>query len=223
MHPSVRSAFQNFTQQFEGAIPFMYLDVKGLVTTGIGNLIDPIGAALDLPWRNKKTKAAASRAEIETEWKMVKGRTDLEHTLARKGGTWDKITTLELSDESIATLVDGKLSSNEATLKKYFPDFDKWPADAQLGVLSMAWALGPAFPATWPKFKAAALAQDWNKAAANSHISEAGNPGVAPRNRADKVLFENAAVVQGDPDDYTSSVLYYPTIVLPPVVITAGG
>lgn len=222
MYASVRNAFFDFTKQFEGAIPFMYLDVKGLVTTGIGNLIDPSDAALGLPWRAKKTKSPAARKDVEAEWKLVKGRQDLKDTLARVGGTWDKLTTLELSDSDIATLVDSKLTSNEAALKKHFPDFDKWPADAQLGTLSMAWAMGPDFPKKFPSFTKACLAQDWNKAAEQCRISEAGNPGVIPRNRADKVLFTNAAVVKASPDVYQSNILYYPTIVLAPVIITAG-
>ena len=222
MYPAVRSAFPDFTRQFEGAIPFMYLDVKGFVTTGIGNLIDPVDAALKLPWRSKKTKAPASQKEIRDEWTTVKGRTDLENTLAVKGSAWDKLTTLELTDADIASLVDGKLSDNEAALKKYFPDFDKWPADAQLATLSMAWAMGPDFVPTFPSFKKAALAQDWDKAGEQCHISEAGNPGVAPRNRADKLLFSNAARVKNNPGVYQTGVLYYPTMLMDPVVIRAG-
>ena len=59
MRGAVRAAVLEFTARFEGSLPFMYLDFhhKGdgtldpLVTTGRGNLIDPLGAALRLPWR----------------------------------------------------------------------------------------------------------------------------------------------------------------------------
>ena len=42
MRPSVFAAFPGFITRFEGRLPFMYLDTKGLVTTGVGNLIDPL-------------------------------------------------------------------------------------------------------------------------------------------------------------------------------------
>jgi GH24 family phage-related lysozyme (muramidase) len=51
MFSSVQSAFRSFTEQFEGCVSFMYLDVKGLVTVGIGNLVDPVGVAQALPFR----------------------------------------------------------------------------------------------------------------------------------------------------------------------------
>lgn len=67
----------------EGVVKYMYLDIKGLVTIGVGNLIDPINAALNLPFRYKNkpgvTNAgqSASRADIEAEWKLIKGKQEL--------------------------------------------------------------------------------------------------------------------------------------------------
>lgn len=40
MHPSVRHYFVKFNEPIEARIPYMYLDIKGLVTVGVGNLID---------------------------------------------------------------------------------------------------------------------------------------------------------------------------------------
>ena len=50
MHPSVKSVFPSFSTKLEGRVPWMYCDVLGLVTIGIGNLIDPEEAALHLPF-----------------------------------------------------------------------------------------------------------------------------------------------------------------------------
>ncbi len=222
MYPSVRQAFPSFTKQFEGDIRFMYLDVKGLVTTGKGNLIDPMDGALGITWQHKKTGIPATRDEVIAEWKLVKSRQDLKNTFCLRKGSFVDITTLEISQATLDELVSATLTSFEKTLKKYFPDFDKWPADAELGVLSMAWALGPGFPAAWPKFKAACLADDWEAAADNCRISETGNPGVHPRNLADKQLFTNAACVEDSSDGagYKSDVLYYPTMLFKPLVVT---
>ncbi len=205
MRDSVKKSFNSFTTKFEGRVPWMYLDIKGLVTVAVGNLIDPVDAALGLPFVHKTSKVAATRDEIRAEWTKLKGQTDL----AKKGHkACEAITDLRLTDQGMDDLVLAKLTSNEAVLKKTFADWDAWPADAQLGVLSMAWALGPGFPAHWTKFTAAAKAQDWAAAAANCKINETGNPGVKPRNEADVVLFTNAAAVKAKGLD--PATLYYP-------------
>jgi GH24 family phage-related lysozyme (muramidase) len=180
MHDSVKKSFNSFTTKFEGRVPWMYLDIKGLVTVAVGNLIDPVDSALGLPFVHKTSKVAATRDEIRAEWTMLKGKQDL----AKKGHkACEAITDLRMTDQGMDDLVLAKLTSNESVLKKAFPDWDAWPADAQLGVLSMAWALGPGFPAHWTKFTAAAKAQDWATAAANCKINETGNPGVSRATR----------------------------------------
>jgi GH24 family phage-related lysozyme (muramidase) len=205
MYSSVRNGFPGFTQPLEGRVSWMYLDVKGLVTIGVGNLIDPQSAAVGLPFVHKTDGSAASIAEIAAEWTALKGN----QALATKGyRACDPLTKLRLTDEAIDALVLGRLDQNEAFLKKTFTAWDQWPADAQLGVLSMAWAMGPGFPVDWPTFTAACKAQDWSTAAANCHISEIGNAGVKPRNVADVLLFNNAAVVAGSGQD--ASNLVYP-------------
>jgi len=40
MHTSIRNYFIKFNEPIEGRVTHMYLDVKGLVTIGVGNLID---------------------------------------------------------------------------------------------------------------------------------------------------------------------------------------
>ena len=64
MKQSVRDAFVDFTAALEGVVPWMYLDVKGLVTVAIGNLIDPVAAALSLPFVRKGTTTRATKGEI---------------------------------------------------------------------------------------------------------------------------------------------------------------
>jgi hypothetical protein len=49
MQASVRAAWCDFNRSLEGWVSWMYLDVEGLVTTGMGNLIDPVEAAFPLP------------------------------------------------------------------------------------------------------------------------------------------------------------------------------
>ena len=204
MHASVTDIFPTFSKRFEGYVTWMYLDIKGLVTVGIGNLIDPEASALGLPFVDLNG-VKASAAQISAEWRKLKGMPEL----AQKGHKACKaITTLRLQDPDIDTLVRQRLAANEVGLVKTFPEFQAWPADAQLGVLSMAWAMGSGFPAKWPRFKAACLAHNWLEAAADCRMKEAGNPGIVPRNDANQQLFRNAHEVtkQG----LEPSRLFYP-------------
>jgi hypothetical protein len=224
MHISVKSGFRAFNEPIEGVVRYMYLDIKGLVTIGVGNLIDPMGEALALPFRYKNRPAIrASQSEIEAEWKLIKGNT----ALARRGHrACEPLTNLELDDIAIDTLVNDRLLKNEGFLKRQnaFIDFDKWPADAQLGLLSMAWALGPGFSNKWPRFRAACEKMDFDAAAENCRMRESDNPGVIPRNRANRVLFQNAAAVLAGEGRgfYRREILYYPSLLLKPSIITGS-
>ena len=205
MHASVSAIFPEFSRRFEGYVHFMYLDIKGLVTIGIGNLIDPEASAHDLPFTDKVTGARATPEQIGAEWRKIKHMPEL----AKKGHrACEPITELRLSDEAIASLVRRRLAGNEALIKKTFHDWDQWPADAQLGVLSLAWAVGAGFSAKFPKFAAACHARDWAGAAEHCKLREAGNPGVIPRNQANLMLFGNAREVVTQKLD--TSGLFYP-------------
>jgi GH24 family phage-related lysozyme (muramidase) len=195
MYQSVADAFVAFSTPFEGRVNHMYLDIKGLVTTGIGNLIDPVDSALAVEFVHNGDGDAASEDEIRSEWQSLK---DDKDALAAAG--WRACrpprTQLTITDSAIDQLVSEKLFQFEATLRAttaQFASLDDWPADAQLGVLSMAWAMGPAFGTSWPNFRAAVEAGDWRGAASNCRMNEAGNPGLRPRNDANEQLFNNAA------------------------------
>jgi hypothetical protein len=54
-------------------------------------------------------------------------------------------------------------------------------------------------------------------------MSEVGNRGLIPRNRANAQLFRNAAaVLAGESGFYNRDTLYFPMVLLKPVVLTAG-
>jgi hypothetical protein len=197
----------------------MYLDVLGLVTVGVGNLVDPVLAAHALPFRftNRPGIAApgstATADQIAAEWQALKNDPSLK---TRGYKACEPITQLELSDDAIDSLIIDRLTKNESFLKRqpWFQDFDTWPADAQLGLLSMAWAMGPAGPGNFPSFRAACQKLDFNTAAAQCKMNEAGNPGVVPRNQANFTLFSNAAtVVAGAAQGGLQRAnLYYPQV-----------
>ena len=192
MRQSVRQIFPSFSVRFEGRVSWMYLDIKGLVTIGIGNLIDSENVTAQLPFFQKGSGAPASKEAIVAEWRLLKTRQDL----AAKGHrACEAITNLRLTDAAIDDLVLQRLELNETILKRTFAEWDSWPADAQLAVLSMAWAMGAGFPASWPKFTAACKARDFIAARGESQMNDVGNAGLKPRNAANALLLANAASV----------------------------
>lgn len=202
MKASAFAGFWPFTAPLEGVVAHFYADVKGLVTIGVGNLVDPVEAALWLTMY-RADGVRASRAEIREDWNEVKGN---PHA-ARLGHRYAaKLTRLRMRDDDIRRLVETKLMQNEAILVQRFPGWDDFPADGQLATHSMAWACGPHF--RFPKLETALLAGDFRTASVECKMNEAGNPGLVPRNRHNRVLYRNANMAKTtglDPEQ-----LYWP-------------
>jgi len=196
---SVVNAFSSFSTKYEGYTPYMYTDSKGLVTMGIGNLIDPIGEALSLPWKHANG-ARATQQELIDAWNTVKNAYPGVQSTASQ-----RLTDLRLDQEGIAELVHQKLAQNQQYLLSKYPAMGRWPADAQLALHSISWAWGPGFASVWgppgsnfvasvnqvkPDFLTAASVM--NQA---SQHEESINPGIVPRDHANLLMFENAAKV----------------------------
>lgn len=221
MHAEAQAAWQAFITKDEGNVEYMYLDTKMLVTIGIGNLIYPVSLALSLPFQWKANNPggvppgrAATRKEIENEWLNLKNHPN-SALLARQGHTTcARLTALELSATNRQILFDRVTQAHEVRLTKYFPDFAKWPADAQLGLMAMAWGLGKDFPPHWPKFTAACKKEDFEMAAAQSQISN-WRP---ERNARSLKLFSNAARVVKNPSVYDRAKVYFPVMLLDEIV-----
>jgi GH24 family phage-related lysozyme (muramidase) len=195
--PAVEAGFVGFSAPLEGVVRWMYLDVKGLVTVAIGNLIDPVSMAFDVPfvWPDGR---AATRSEIQHEWLKVKRTT----TLARSGyRAAERVSELRLTDDGVEALVSRVLHRFDAELVRRYPAFDSWPADAQMATLAMAWACGTGFGRTFKLLDAALKRGDWATASQQCHINEIGNPGVIPRNKAMKQLYFLAAALPCDGDE----------------------
>ena len=93
MHQSVRDHWLEFNKPLEGRVPFMYLDVKGFVSTGVGNLIDTTPRTLSAPTDAERSAShavarglnwltadgsVATAAQVDAEWDLVKTRMDYQ-------------------------------------------------------------------------------------------------------------------------------------------------
>jgi hypothetical protein len=218
MHPSVDAAFLPFSEPLEGRLNFMYLDVKSLVSTGVGNLLDadnpddfgsnpvPLSDIFALDWFDKDSFAQATNSQISAEYTKVKFSDTAFSTITQKKA----ITRLRISNQEIDNLCKSKLESFEVQLKTRTPfaDLEIWPADGQLGLFSMAWAMGPFF--NFPKFQNAARTGDWLTMARECKMTEAGNPGVIPRNVRNALLFTLAGWMAAPPPGDFSQLVYDP-------------
>lgn len=220
MYASVKDIFWSFSGAREGVLDYMYTDKLNLVTTGTGNLIDSgprnstvikteyMAPALRLPWRRRANAELASQSEIAADWTKIK----LAGVSQIGGGNQRGMTSLYLDKKSMDSLKEGQLSHNETILRSAFPNWDNLPADAQLGILSMAWAAGPYFYKKFPRFTAAVNSGDFVTASRECHMAGLN----ADRQDAQELLFKNAASVLVKGADKTT--LYWPNA----VVVKAG-
>lgn len=191
--PAVKAAFAAFNKPLEAAAPQMYADSKCLVTTSIGCLIDNPDQAAALPFVDVTAGAWASEAQIRAEWQRIKDGCIPWSVTKTTSPLW-------LTDDGMRSLVETRLAQNVSYLASVFTDFGTWPADAQLALLSLAWAAGTSM-AGWPNLTAALRARDFVAAAEHGMLDPTGNPGLVPRNERNRHLWLTAAAVEETGDD----------------------
>lgn len=215
---SVLAHFAQYSVPLEGETHNPYLDVKGLLTVGIGCLIE--GAmGYDLPWLIDGQPAP--RAEVIAQLRSLKAQQGLAryayNTPAVLGAT-----TIRLDEAGILALADARLAQDCPFMVRAFTAFDSWPADAQLFAASIAWAEGAGWAAENPNLArllnqnppafslAIQHAPDGHGGflAACADISTKNNPGIVPRNAQGALALSSAEIVWRKGLD--RSVLHWP-------------
>ncbi len=146
-------------KQFEGSVPWMYLDTVGKVTVGVGSMLPDARAAGSLPFL--MVDRAATAEEIAKEFErvsaMAKGRAA---TFYRRSGG------LILAEKAIDERLSEVLEGFEGYLRTHLGGYDGLPDGAKLALLDMVYNLGPGrFFQEYPKLLAAVAKGDWAKAA----------------------------------------------------------
>lgn len=201
MYDSVRDALFDFNAPLEGVVHWPYQDILGLVTVGIGCLIEPVGLALTVPWLGHPDAGV-----IRAEWAKVNAMAKGMHF-----AQYEHASSLRLNDNGVEMLLAARAADFEVTLRKYFANWDTLPADAQLAIMGMAWACGAGFPRTFTNFTRAINARNFTVAAQCAKIREDGNPGIHPRNLAVQLCLANAAAIDTG-EDYGTPALYWPGV-----------
>lgn len=96
-------------EKYEGKVPHMYLDSKGLVTVGVGHLIIDLGSAQKLSFK-KSNNTAASKEEIKADYDSVK-----KQPKNRMASFYKKHVALKLSDVDTNKLTNKHIDSFEGS------------------------------------------------------------------------------------------------------------
>jgi len=200
----VVAAWKAWNVKNEGWTSFPYPDSIGLVTVGMGNMIDPSRTSLGmtLPWTVGIGGPPASSSQVASELAAVKALFPVVQSLAA-----EPYSSIRLSDAAIEALVEQTIAENEAILRQSFPGWDSFPADGQAAIMSKAWAMGPGFVPADGFFNFAALVNSgqWAASIPAGHYQGGGTQ---ERQAQEDVALANAQDVadgKGSP-----STLYWP-------------
>lgn len=135
-------------KRWELVVPYMYLDEKGLVTVGIGNLLRTEAAALALPFQNRAAGRMATPGEIRARYLAVKAmKPAMKWTAYRLTSP-----EIELDPEEIDKLLLARLDGEFLPgLRRRYPGFDAFPFPAQEGCVDMVFTMGFGIEAGPPK------------------------------------------------------------------------
>jgi GH24 family phage-related lysozyme (muramidase) len=121
---------------FEGRVHWMYLDTRGNVTAGVGQMLPNAKSATKFPFR-RPTAELANPGDILKEFALVKS---MKPGLV--AGAYRRAESLLLDDPSINAMLHGSLSASAGELAGLFPMFYTYPDAAKVALLDMHFNLG---------------------------------------------------------------------------------
>lgn len=198
MHPSAKDQIIEYLTFYEGRISWMYLDSRGLVSTGIGILLDPFekyGRSMPFYVDGRR----ATDAEVKAEWDFVKskrGPSGGPQSAFLNANAFKPVTKLRVpeSDIDAATMRIVKIKEGEA--RSYFgADFDRWPADVQVVLVQMAYAGG--LRARKGELLEPLSRRDWLQASTYTYLRNAdqGKAGYKTYNLAFRYMMQTAWIL----------------------------
>lgn len=173
-------------ENFEGRIPWMYLDSEGNVTAGVGILIPNQFAAVSMHFQ--VDSVAATVEEIGDDYERVKVM-----PIGFAAAHYRCPTSPLLPDSEMDALLRTFVVHVNQSLPAVYPKYSSWPVAAKLGILDMAYNLGiPKLRNKYPAFNRGANADppNWHTAALNCGRNTS-NPAFNERNRWARNQFES--------------------------------
>lgn len=169
----------------EGNKSFMYLDSKGYVTVGIGNMLPSAAVARELRFITQATGYKATTEEIDADYASVAAQKK-----GKSANFYRSFTKLDLPDVEVNDLFRSRVAEFQTQLRRVFPKYDSYPSPAQLALLDMVFNMGTgSLRSKFPKMTKSVQSEDWATAATECHRPES-NP---VRNATTEELFQQAA------------------------------
>lgn len=199
IHDDVRAGWCEFTRPIEGCFSHPYLDNRGIVTVGFGCALFTLAGMRTLDWFfHDGTPCLAD--DVAEAWNRL-------HAMppARVASFYAYEGHIQLQDDAIVSLAMSRLQANAETLSAKWRSFPEFHPAAQAALLSIAYAVGsgaqkPGLTSDeWPGLQESVYLNQWVEAADRGVLRAAGNPGVLPRNLANRALFRIAGGV--DPSE----------------------
>jgi len=178
----------------EGSTTWMYRDVIGYATVGVGNLIHDVDDACALPFVNVTAGRAATPDEVRKEFtRVMSQQRGMRADAYRASGLWPRI---ELTSDAVNVLLVKRLTTEFLPgLAKLIPGFDGLPDPAQSALLDMAFNLGLRGLERFGHMLAAVDQRDWREAARQCHRATCREE----RNAWTAAKFNEAAAVDPPP------------------------
>lgn len=160
---------------FEGVIQYMYLDVGGNVTVGLGHLLASADKAKGLPFLDRNTKVISHKKHVENAFNLVKN----SGFAGAPASKFKNLTHMDLSRTAIEQLFDADVDEFVKQLGFFFKGYETYPAKVQLAMLDMAYTMGTKnFFDIFKKFRAALALRNWIRLADESERSKQDSNGV---------------------------------------------
>lgn len=174
-----------YAKEFEGSIPYMYLDTAGVVTIGIGHALETPAEATAIPFTLRASGQLASAAQIDADYVGVKAQPS-----GQIASYYKPFSQTGLGDDGIADLFRQDLGEFLPTLAARVPGYAEFPATAQLALLDLAFNLGVNGLLTkFPKMMAFVTQRNWAGSAGQCRRPQLGDQ----RNQQVAAWFQSAA------------------------------
>lgn len=157
----------------EGSEEYIYLDTKGIKTTGVGKNIDNKDRFMEINWQ--VGDRPATYKEKETAFNIFENLQKTGFFGQRLGAEkFRKFSNLQISKKEIENLMVSHLHNDLLTLEKEFPDFKTFPFQLQEVLMDIKYNTGNINQNKWPKLYKAIANKDINKIAENVSRKDVG-------------------------------------------------
>jgi len=144
------------TAQWEGTVPWMYLDTKSNVTVGCGLEVPNTGVACSLPFQ-LQSGGAALEDDVIADFRRVKALAP-----GKLPGFYHSDASPVLVKAYILVMLRKRIVADDSTLRTAFVGWDSFPCEVKQALLDMEYNLGEAgLLRKYPMMDSAVRRGDW--------------------------------------------------------------